>query len=111
MNNTPGTITLDEDYYIDVDSLNFMLKKIKITADVTKDGTQNKNAGRRCDVTIGYCGTLENALDLYSRELIRNGIHNSVTALSIEDMKVILHDIKTAVTGWPLTLNVKKESK
>lgn len=107
--NSPGTITLDEQYYIDVDPLNFMLKKVKVTADKTSTGKVNKNAGRRCDITIGYCGTLENALNLYSRELMRNGIHNSATALNSQRLEIMLKDIKNAVTNLSLTLKDKQE--
>lgn len=107
--NSPGTITLDEQYYIDVDPLNFILKKVKVTADKSSTGKVNKNAGRRCDITIGYCGTLENALNLYSRELMRNGIHNSATALNLQRLEIILKDIKNAVTKLSLTLKDKQE--
>ena len=111
MNNIPGTITLDEDYYIDVDALNFILKQSKVTAEFTSKGEPNKNAGQHCDVTLGYFGSLEDALNHYSNELIKSGIHNSATAIYLEDIKVILEEIKTAVTKLSLTLNVKQEGK
>lgn len=109
MNNIPGTITLDEKYYIDVDALNFILKRIKVTADTTKDGEKNVNAGKRCDITLGYLGSLEDALNRYTNELIKNAIHGSTTDVSIGLLQTILEDIKTAVTGLSLTLNVKQE--
>ena len=109
--NSPGTITLDEQYYIDVDPRNFILKKIKVTAGKASTGKVNKNAGRRCDITIGYCGTLENALNLYSRELMRNGIHNSAMALNLQRLEIILKDIKNTVTKVSLTLKDKQEDK
>lgn len=109
MNNTPGTITLDEKYYIDVDALNFILKRIKVTAGTTKDGKENVNAGKRCDVTVGYLGSLEDALNRYTNELIKNDVHGSATDVSLSQLQTILEDIKTAVTRLSLTLNVKQE--
>lgn len=111
MNNIPGTITLDEHYYIDIDALNLMLKKVKVTAEKTSKGEPNKNAGQRCDVTLGYFGSLELALDKYSKELIKNGIHNSATDISLSQLQTTLNEIKTTITKLSLSLNVKQEGK
>lgn len=109
MNNLPGIIILDDRYYIDVDPYNWMLKEVKITPPLDSKGRPNKQAGKRCDVVVGYCPSLVNALELYSEQLLKESVSGSVKPLNIDSIKTILAEIKTAVTGLSLTLNVKKE--
>ena len=40
---------------------------------------------------------------------MRNGIHNSATALNLQRLEIILKDIKNAVTKLSLTLKDKQE--
>jgi len=111
MNNLPGTITLDDRYYIDVDPYNWMLKETKITPSLDSKGRPNKQAGKRCDVVVGYCPSLVNALELYSERLFKEKVHCSVEPCEFDNVVAMLEEIKTAVTGLSLTLNVKKEGK
>lgn len=111
MNNTPGTITLDENYYIDVDPLNWILKQVKVVPQTDKRGNPNKNAGNHCDAVIGYFPTLESALDSYISHAIKDAVTVTGDSWNIEEVKELLQEIKSAVTGLSLTLKVKKEDK
>lgn len=110
MNNIPGTIILDGQHYIDVDPYNWILKQIKRIPENNSRGLPNKRAGQRCDVVLGYYPSLEKALDGYTEQIVKNDILDSVTALNIAEVKVILQDIKNSVTRLSLTLNAKAES-
>lgn len=109
MLNIPGIITLDERYYIDVDPYNWILKQVKVTADTTSTGRPNKRAGQRCDVVIGYFPSLEQALNAYAEQILKESVSGSVAELNIDGVKSILEDIKIAITKLSLTLNAKQE--
>lgn len=109
MNNIPGTIILDGQHYIDVDPYNWILKQIKRIPENNSRGIPNKRAGQRCDAVLGYFPSLEQALDGYTEQVTKNGVVDSVTALNIAEVKVILQDIKNSVTKLSLTLNSKED--
>ena len=111
MNNIPGTITLDEHYYIDVDALNWILKEVKIIPPTDRRGKPNKNAGNHCDVVIGYYPKLDKALEAYSDMITKDTVMNSATAINVRSMIIQLQAIKNAITKLSLTLNVKQEDK
>lgn len=103
MNNIPGTISLDQDYYIDVDPLNFILKE-------RKSVKVGENKGKQYESTIGYFGSLESALDEYVTRQIKSGIQAS-NDWSVEDVFVLLDSLRGDIKNLSLTLNTKQEDK
>lgn len=109
MQNIPGTIVLDERYYIDVDPYNWILKEVKRIPENNSRGLPNKRAGQRCDAVIGNFPSLDKALDGYTQQILKSAVVDSVAVLNIAEVKVILQDIKNTVTRLSLTLNAKAE--
>lgn len=109
MNNIPGTIVLDGNYYIDVDPYNWILKEVKRIPENNSRGIPNKRAGQRCDAVIGYFPSLDKALDGYTQQILKSTFVDSVAGINIAEVKVILQDIKNTVTRLSLTLNAKAE--
>lgn len=108
MNNIPGTITLDETHYIDIDPYNWILKESRLIPETDSKGNPNKSAGKQVDAVIGYYGKLEDALNAYSMRILKNRLSGSAAEISIDGLQTILKEIKTAVTRLSLTFKSKQ---
>lgn len=101
-----GKIKLDNRFYIDIDPYNWALCEIKTIPATSKSGKPNKGAGKQFSKAIGYCSTLENALNLYAEVMAKESVGAFVEPVSIQELKTILLDVKNAVTKLSLTLKV-----
>ncbi len=87
-------IILDSDYYIEIDSLNWILKK-------------RRKSPKSQDKVLGYYSTLENALLVYEEKMIKKACLDCDTEIYIHQVIKLLSDIKSLVKSLVITLDLK----
>lgn len=88
-------IILDDTYFIEVDELNWALKKLVPVAATKKDGTPAKNAGKKKEVCAGYCHSLKQALEFYADRRAMDDVLEAVEPVNLRDLKLILETIES----------------
>ena len=97
-------ISLDNNFYIYVESNNYVLKE-------RKTYQKGKNKGQAYFIIKGYCPTLESALDLYVECFTKNSIGKLDNEISVEQLKITLKEIKKSAEKLAITLNKELEGK
>ena len=97
------TIQIDGTYFVQVEELNWTLKKRVPYSAVRKDGTPSKNAGQMKTVTLGYFPKLESALIAYSGHAENDAVADAQEPLNIEELKAILLRTESVCRALKLT--------
>lgn len=91
-------IILDETYYIEIDPLNWILKK-------------KRKSQKSQDKVLGYYSNLENALLAYEEKMIQKACLDRDKEVYIREVIKLLGDIKSLVKSLAITLNFKYEKE
>lgn len=97
------TIQIDGTYFIQVEELNWTLKKRVPYSAIRKDGSPSKNAGQMKALTLGYYPNLEMALGAYAHNVENDGVAEAQEPVNIEELKTILLRIERACKALKLT--------
>lgn len=96
-------IEIDSTYFIEVDDLNWTLKKRVPYSAIRKDGSPSKNAGQMKTVTLGYYPNLEMVLGAYAYNIENDVVADAQEPVNIEELKTILLRIESACKALKLT--------
>lgn len=97
------TIQIDGTYFIQVDDLNWTLKKHVPYSGTRKDGSPSKNAGKMKTVTLGYYPNIEMALGAYAHSIENDAVVEAVEPVSIAGLLTMLKRIESACKALKLT--------
>lgn len=95
-------IVIDDTYCIDIEDLNWILKKLVVTADTLKSGIPAKNAGKPHEVIIGYFSSLKSALEHYVNSIEKDEVSKALEPVSIGNLETILLRIEKVCKGLKL---------
>jgi len=105
-------IEIDGTYFIDIDELNWILKKRVKVADRRRDGKPSKNAGKTYEKVIGYFGNLSHALTSYANCREMDEIVQCDEPVSVGKLLNVLESIETLCKNMKLTkTEVKKHGR
>ena len=94
MQKRSNRIILDDKYYIEVDPLNWILKK-------------RRNSPKSQSKVLGYYSTLENALCAYKDEATKKACLEHDTEIYIRKAIKLLNETKNLVKSLAITLDCK----
>lgn len=96
------TIQIDGTYFIQVEELNWTLKKHVPYSAIRKNGVPSKNAGQMKTVTLGYYPNLEMALGAYAHNIENDAVAEAQEPVNIEELKTILLRLERACKALKL---------